>query len=467
MIKYIKQHLSVQIFILTCVILIGISSITYAFIAAVTPKSYLNEIERSIDVSVQSLISHFDDMNLEECKNMLSVFSQEHDVLIQIYDENGRLVETDSEIQFTQSPDSREESPHRTHETKSYLFRPRNSDMSYTVTVLANGQRVNLFTETLGDIFPYLLILILAVSILISWIYTRYLSKPIIRLSKISKELAGLNFNIRFSNNREDEIGILSESLNELSESLSSALEELKSANASLKKDVEKEKEMEKQQLSFFSAVSHELKTPITVLKGQLQGMLYNVGGYRDRDKYLQRSFEVVEDMEKLVLEILSVARMRSAGFSLHRKAVDVEELLQSLFVDYEEIAMQKDISMVCRMEPVRTVLADESLIKKAVSNILSNAFRYSPPESEVRILLEQEQEDVCLAVENTGVMIPDDEIPKLFQPFTRREESRSRETGGSGLGLYLVKMILELHQITFDMTNIENGVRFEIRFHE
>lgn len=467
MIKYIKQHLSVQIFILTCVILIGISSITYAFIAAVTPKSYLNEIERSIDVSVQSLISHFDDMNLEECKNMLSVFSQEHDVLIQIYDENGRLVETDSEIQFTQSPDSREESPHRTHETKSYLFRPRNSDMSYTVTVLANGQRVNLFTETLGDIFPYLLILILAVSILISWIYTRYLSKPIIRLSKVSKELAGLNFNIRFSNNREDEIGILSESLNELSESLSSALEELKSANASLKKDVEKEKEMEKQQLSFFSAVSHELKTPITVLKGQLQGMLYNVGGYRDRDKYLQRSFEVVEDMEKLVLEILSVARMRSAGFSLHRKAVDVEELLQSLFVDYEEIAMQKDISMVCRMEPVRTVLADESLIKKAVSNILSNAFRYSPPESEVRILLEQEQEDVCLAVENTGVMILDDEIPKLFQPFTRREESRSRETGGSGLGLYLVKMILELHQITFDMTNIENGVRFEIRFHE
>lgn len=467
MIKYIKQHLSVQIFILTCVILIGISSITYAFIAAVTPKSYLNEIERSIDVSVQSLISHFDDMNLEECKNMLSVFSQEHDVLIQIYDENGRLVETDSEIQFTQSPDSREESPHRTHETKSYLFRPRNSDMSYTVTVLANGQRVNLFTETLGDIFPYLLILILAVSILISWIYTRYLSKPIIRLSKVSKELAGLNFNIRFSNNREDEIGILSESLNELSESLSSALEELKSANASLKKDVEKEKEMEKQQLSFFSAVSHELKTPITVLKGQLQGMLYNVGGYRDRDKYLQRSFEVVEDMEKLVLEILSVARMRSAGFSLHRKAVDVEELLQSLFVNYEEIAMQKDISMVCRMEPVRTVLADESLIKKAVSNILSNAFRYSPPESEVRILLEQEQEDVCLAVENTGVMIPDDEIPKLFQPFTRREESRSRETGGSGLGLYLVKMILELHQITFDMTNIENGVRFEIRFHE
>lgn len=467
MIKYIKQHLSVQIFILTCVILIGISSITYAFIAAVTPKSYLNEIERSIDVSVQSLISHFDDMNLEECKNMLSVFSQEHDVLIQIYDENGRLVETDSEIQFTQSPDSREESPHRTHETKSYLFRPRNSDMSYTVTVLANGQRVNLFTQTLGDIFPYLLILILAVSILISWIYTRYLSKPIIRLSKVSKELAGLNFNIRFSNNREDEIGILSESLNELSESLSSALEELKSANASLKKDVEKEKEMEKQQLSFFSAVSHELKTPITVLKGQLQGMLYNVGGYRDRDKYLQRSFEVVEDMEKLVLEILSVARMRSAGFSLHRKAVDVEELLQSLFVDYEEIAMQKDISMVCRMEPVRTVLADESLIKKAVSNILSNAFRYSPPESEVRILLEQEQEDVCLAVENTGVMIPDDEIPKLFQPFTRREESRSRETGGSGLGLYLVKMILELHQITFDMTNIENGVRFEIRFHE
>lgn len=467
MIKYIKQHLSIQIFILTCMILVGISTITYAIIAAVTPKSYLNEIERSIDLSAESLISHFDTMNLEECKNMLSVFSQEHDVLIQLYDENGRLVEADSEIQFMPSPDSKEESAHQTHETKSYLFSPRDSDMSYTVTVLANGQRVNLFTQTLDEILPYLLILILAVSVLVSWIYTRYLSKPIIRLSKASKELAGLNFNTRFSNTREDEIGVLSESLNELSESLSTALEELKDANASLKEDVEREVEMEKQQLSFFSAVSHELKTPITILKGQLQGMLYNVGGYKDRDKYLQRSFEVVENMEKLVLEILSVARMRSAGFSLHKKELDLEKMLQSLLIDYEEIAMHKDISMVCRLEPVRTVLADESLIKKVISNVLSNAFRYSPPESEVHIFLKQEQEDVCLAVENTGVMIPDDEIPKLFQPFSRREESRSRETGGSGLGLYLVKMILELHQIAFDMKNIENGVRFEILFHE
>lgn len=467
MIKYIKQHLSVQIFILTCIILVGISSITYAFIAVVTPKSYLNEIEQSIDLSAQSLISHFDVMDMEDCKNMLSVFAQEHDVLVQIYDENGRLVESGSESQFMPSSTSKEESVHRTHETKSYLFRPRDSDSEYTVTVLANGQRVNLFARTLGNILPYLLILVFAVSILVSWIYTRYLSKPVIQLSKVSRELAGLNFNIRFSNNREDEIGVLSESLNELSESLSAALEELKEANISLQEDVEREKEMEIQQLSFFSAVSHELKTPITVLKGQLQGMLYNVGGYKDRDKYLQRSFEVVENMEKLVLEILSVVRLRSAGFSLHKTELDVEKMMQSLFVDYEEIAMQKDISMILKMEPVRKVLADESLIKKAVSNVLSNAFRYSPPENEVRVFLKQEQNGVWLAVENTGVTIPDDEIPKLFQPFTRRDESRSRETGGSGLGLYLVKMILELHQIRFKMTNIENGVRFEIHFHE
>lgn len=465
MIRYMKQHLSAKIFLLTCVILMGISAMTYAFIAAVTPGSYLDEIEQSIDRSAQSLISHFDTIDLEECKSMLSVFSQEHDVIVQIYDENGKLVETGNESQFLSALDSKEEAAYRTHETQTYSFTPRDSERSYTVMVLANGQRVNLFKQTLMDIVPYLIVFVLIVSLAISWIYSRYLSKPVVQLSKVSKELASLNFNVRFSNSREDEIGILSESLNELSESLSAALQELKDANASLAEDVEREKELEKQQLSFFSAVSHELKTPITVLKGQLQGMLYNVGGYKDRDKYLQRSFEVVENMERLVLEILSVTRLRSAGFSPQKKEVDLEAMLNDLLVDYEEIAMQKGIAVLGSLGPVPPVFADESLIKKAVSNLLSNAFRYSPPGSEVRIFLERVGSGISLAVENTGVTLPEEEIPKLFQPFTRGDESRSRETGGSGLGLYLVKMILELHQFPYDMKNIENGVRFEIRF--
>lgn len=105
----------------------------------------------------------------------------------------------------------------------------------------------------------------------------------------ICQKLASLDFSVNFSNNRNDEIGVLSDNLDDLSNQLSSALEDLKIANKKLKEDVEKEKQLEQQQLSFFSAVSHELKTPITILKGQLQGMIYNVGGYKDRDKYLQK----------------------------------------------------------------------------------------------------------------------------------------------------------------------------------
>lgn len=130
----------------------------------------------------------------------------------------------------------------------------------------------------------------------------------------------------------------LAENLNKLSRCLSSALGELNHANRLLKEDVEKEKELEGQQLAFFSAVSHELKTPITILKGYLQGMIYHVGGYKDRDKYLKRAFEVTCAMEKLVMEILTVSKMKSPGFSLQTEEIQLEDFVKSILDDYEEL---------------------------------------------------------------------------------------------------------------------------------
>jgi len=464
LIKYIKQRLNIQIFILTAFLLIGIAVVTYGFIAVTTPKSYLNELDLSLDRSVQSLVGHLEQAELSEIEKLLQFFSEEHGIIIQLYDKDENRIDYGSKLYFAADPSynayTRQD---RTSITKDYIFVPKNSEDAYTIRVLGSQQRVNLFSQALRNILPWLIALIALITIIASWLYSRYITRPVIRLSRMSKELAGLNFEVYVQNKREDEIGILSDNLNKLSERLSIALGELQAANTSLKKDVEREQELEKQQLSFFSAVSHELKTPITVLKGQLQGMLYGVGGYKDRDKYLRRTLEIVSNMEEMVVEILSVSHIRSTGFSINIEPINPQMMMRTVLQEYEELAVQKNISIDIDLQNTPEIHADTGLLGKAVSNIMSNAFRYSPENSEVRVKLFPAHEEVILQIENTGVSIPEEEIPRLFQAFTRGEESRNRETGGSGLGLYLVKMILDLHQYAFRMSNTSVGICFEV----
>src|SRR5699024_2320779 len=134
-------------------------------------------------------------------------------------------------------------------------------------------------------------------------------SKPLVNISNVAKRMTTLDMTWKCEVNRKDEIGVLATSLNEMAEQLNSALASLRSANWQLKKDIEREREQEKQRVEFFTAVSHELKTPIAIIKGQLEGMIYQVGEYKDRDTYLRRCMKTTNDMEALVKEILSAAR--------------------------------------------------------------------------------------------------------------------------------------------------------------
>ena len=135
----------------------------------------------------------------------------------------------------------------------------------------------------------------------------------------------------------------MGENLNELSEKLESALGELKEKNTDLEKSIKLEQQLEQQQMAFFSAVSHELKTPITILKGQIQGMLLEVGGYKDRDRYLKRSFEVANSMENMVQEILYVSKIRTSGFELKLIDIPLHQLVENVIKEQEDMAIGAD----------------------------------------------------------------------------------------------------------------------------
>ena len=349
--------------------------------------------------------------------------------------------------------------------THSYIFTFADSDEVYTLTVAGSAQEVDLLKDTLGGIFLVLLFMVLLIAVLASIVYSHYVTRPVLRINDVSKKMAELDFSWRCNENRTDELGTLAHSLNEMSQRLNTSMTDLKSANAKLKADIERERALEQAQLDFFSAVSHELKTPITIIKGQTEGMILNIGDYQDRSKYLKRSLEIINTMESMVQEILTISRIKSSKVGLKKESIPFSDMLKHEYALFEDLIVQKGIDWEEKITPNLCIVGDKALLQKAINNLFSNAITYSPEGSSIYLTAFAEERSVHFLLENTGIHIPDSEFPKLFDAFYRVEHSRNKRTGGSGLGLYIVKTILEQHQAEYRIENTNRGVLFTIRF--
>ena len=169
--------------------------------------------------------------------------------------------------------------------------------------------------------------------------------------------------------------------------------------------------------------------------------------------------------MESIVQEILTVSRMKSSKVGLRKEKMDFSDLLKREYALFEDLIVQKEIDWNENISPALQIAADKMLIQKAINNIVSNAILYSPRGSSIYMDAFSKNGSVVFQIENTGVHIPEAEISKLFDAFYRMEQSRNRKTGGSGLGLYIVKTILEQHNIIYSLKNTDRGVLFSIRF--
>ena len=174
--------------------------------------------------------------------------------------------------------------------------------------------------------------------------------------------------------------------------------------------------------MAFFSAASHELKTPVTILKGQLTGMLDGVGVYRDRDKYLLRSLQVTGRMENLIQEMLSISRMETGSVPLIQESVGLSELIENQLSLDAQLLEQRGQKLVSTLTPGVNIIGDPSLLGKAVGNLLSNASLYSPEGAEVRVWCGYIEQRPALTVENTGAHIQDEALPHLFEAFYRED---------------------------------------------
>lgn len=539
MIKYIKSRISIKIFLLTMIILMAVSGISYGFVAAFMPQSYSDSLNRTLAAKAKDLAESLSGYSLKNAASIIGEFSDANQSRVVLLNEKGEIVrewlgngslvsevtisssvseeeqpvtegfaeesttaesgdwegQTDQEVSYGDTIGTVVEGEGSVVEEMEqqamghYEVAFKGSENRYTLFVFGSTQLVNQAVEALGQILPWMLFTVFGISLVISLFYSRYLSKPIRKLGAASDKMAGLDFSVRTEMKRTDELGTLSRSLDTMAQNLDQALKSLRSANAKLKDEMEQERELERRRMEFFAAASHELKTPVTILKGQIEGMEQNVGVYKDRDKYLARAREVTVTLQNMVQEILMISKMESWGFSLKKKELDLAELVRRQLADLTELFEQKNMKLEITLPDQCLCRVDPALMETVLRNVLVNAVRYSPEKERIRVNLYKEiQEISCegclrgsgnpvdakektqghktvrLEVENTGVHIEDAELSRVFDAFYRVDSSRNRKSGGSGLGLYIVRQILEQHGAGYELRNTDNGVLFRMK---
>ena len=467
MIKKIRSRLSAKVFLLTLLLIAVCCFTTYSFILQAAPKNYQYDIEDA-DLELSFLPDEFSRTEKEYAYMFLEA---ESDWIEEQY-------ENEFELHFFQS-DGQEVSLHdinqlvggqitdydKIEKSKTYTTSFSDSDLLYTLLLTRNDAKHTQTEEAIQRTLPMLCLVVLLGSIVSAFFYSWYMTAPIKKVSKLSKQMADMDFSGFCSPGRTDEIGVLSDSLNTLSRKLETALSELREANQKLQADIDMERQLERQRVEFFSAASHELKTPITIIKGQLQGMLYQVGRYKDRETYLAQSLEVTDNLEKMVQELLTISRLDTPGYAFNPSHIHLDELIQNRLTANEDLFMQRELTVEKDISPEVCILGDLQLLQKAVDNLLGNAAAYSPAGERITVKVWQTAEKAHLTIENTGVHIPGGDIPKLFEAFYRVEQSRNRQTGGTGLGLYIVKTILDLHGAAIKIENTAQGVIASVQF--
>ena len=467
MIKKIKSKLSVKVFLITSILMVACCSVTYLCIAHFAPYIYshdLAEVKELADMLSEEL-SH---IPKEEVQYFIQGYN---DILTKQYDDefafhlfqsSGNEIALSDLNEFTGNKIDDYKS---TDTTEEYEISFVDSTEAYILLLAKNTNKESQVVLALQKTLPILSVAILLVSVIAAFFYTWYMTKPIKKISKLSKQMADMDFSGLCPTNRTDEIGVLSHSLNDLSKKLAAALSELQEANQKLQADIDMERRLEKQRVEFFAAASHELKTPITIIKGQLQGMLYQVGRYKDRETYLAQSLEITDTLGKMVQELLTISRLDTPGYTCKKSNLNLSNFIIDRVTAFEDLFMQKDLTVEQSISPEVYILGDMQLLQKALDNLLGNAAAYSGAGNQVLIKLWKETETATLTIENTGAYIPDEAISRLFEPFYRVDQSRNKQTGGTGLGLYIVKTILDLHGAKIEIANTIQGVIVSVQF--
>ncbi len=348
-----------------------------------------------------------------------------------------------------------------------YLVMWGNLDNGNFFMLRASMEGIHNSANMANAFFLNVLMVVAVLAAAMIWIVSEKVGEPILELADLSKRMAQLDFDARYEGNDKNEIAILGENFNLMSEKLEETISSLKSANIELQRDVESKTRIDNMRKEFVANVSHELKTPIAIIQGYAEGLMEGITDDPESQKYY---CEVIMDetvrMNRMVKNLITLSQLESDADAIAMERFDLTDLIGNCIQASEILIMQNGIHMVFEPAQEVNVWADEYQIEEVFRNFLSNAIHYaavSKTEAEKRIEVTVEKMDgkARVSVFNTGDQIPEESLEHIWDKFYKVDKARTREYGGTGIGLSIVKAVMERIGQAYGVINHEEGVEF------
>ena len=294
------------------------------------------------------------------------------------------------------------------------------------------------------------------------WYFSRRITKPIQELAELSDRMANLDFEAKYTSGGNNEIGELGDNFNRMSQKLEKAISELKQANNSLQQDIEQKEKMEQMRTEFMGNVSHELKTPIALIQGYAEGLKEGVNDDPEsREFYCEVIMDEAGKMNRMVKNLLALNQLEFGEDDVQFERFDITSLISGVLQSLDILIEQKEAQVIFRHKNPVYVWADEFKVEQVVRNYVNNALNHIDGEKVIEIKITQENDMAKITVFNTGTPIPEEDLPHIWEKFYKVDKARTREYGGNGIGLSIVKAIMDSFGKGYGAINHTNGVEF------
>ncbi|PGL57393.1 sensor histidine kinase [Bacillus cereus] len=351
--------------------------------------------------------------------------------------------------------DSLQEIDYEQNDIKYKLIIKPIKDKSGAITYIfsmTSLQPVDEAVQMIKEYYVYIIMFVLLLIFIASFYYSKKIARPLLQINKTTQKIANLDFSERVPVMSKDEIGDLSQNINLLSNTLHSHIEQLQ-------RDIEKEKQLEHTRKEFISGVSHELKTPLSIMKSCISILKDGVASHK-KEYYFKAMEKEVDKMDVLIVDMLELAKFESGTYKMQMDVFYIDQAIQHICEQLSMEITKKQLHVHTHLSAIE-VIANYHRIEQVLTNFITNAIRYTPEKENIIISTIDEPSRIKVCIENKGAHIEEDQLDKIWDRFYRVDTARQRSQGGTGLGLSISKNILELHGAKYGVHNTVDGVLF------
>ena len=436
--------------------------LVHALVYTLMPHFYLQQKEREAADNLTALVAELRGKSTEEMRRLSQEFAATKNVnitltidgrdqyfqgfeSINIVTDSGKPVDT-SVVKIADG---------QTVDPRSVILRQGSvadsQGQTIAVKLLADVAPVTQAKLATLQVLPYTMLGSLLVALLFSYIYSRFVTRPIRQMAAVTTTMQRLEKDARYPVRSSDEIGVLGRNINELYQNLWQTIRSLEHENKRIT-------QLEKEKIAFLRAASHELKTPLAALRIMLENMQLNIGEYKNRDRYLAESVAQVDRVAAMVNDVLRSGNVAEQALR-QEKQLRIDKLIAEVVADYTLLAKTRSMTFTVNTQPV-TIYANRDMMRHVISNLVSNAVRHGDAGSVIKITCDQHE----LAIENACKPLTKQQLQHVFDPFYRTSGSAKQHADSSGIGLYTVKMLLDTKGLDYDFTPHGRGMRFVMK---